>query len=376
MSGTRPVRRPARALHRSALAGLMALLLLPGCMGTAPSPAPVPDPPAGEMTAYLFVYFTGSGVEREKIHFALSEGNDALHWRPLNGGRPVLGSTMGTLGLRDPFILRSAEGDRFFLLATDLSAARTGWDKATSEGSHHLEIWESPDLIHWGEQRHVRVNLPHAGMTWAPEASWDPASGTYVVYWASTLFTDDARTQPDGNGPQMLFATTRDFRTFSTPRIWFRAADRPELDAGKGMIDSTVLYDGGQFHRFTKATEASGCPSGDIILDWSATLTATGSSGAWTLADRCIGRDAGTAEVEGPAILRTNPGDRSGHRYILYVDRFRDEGLMPLATQSLAGAIDWTAPASFSLPAGARHGTVLPITAAERDALLARWGGE
>ncbi len=38
----------------------------------------------------------------------------------------VLESHEGTRGLRDPFIMRSAEGDRFFLLATDLSTGRTG----------------------------------------------------------------------------------------------------------------------------------------------------------------------------------------------------------------------------------------------------------
>ncbi len=172
----------------------------------------------------------------------------------------------------------------------------------------------------------------------------------------------------------MLFATTRDFRTFTPPQPWIKAADRPELVADKGMIDSTVLHEAGTFYRFTKATEAHGCPTGDIILDRSTDLTAAG--GSWTLADRCIGRDAGTPEVEGPAILRTNPGDRSGYRYILYIDRFRDDGLMPLATQSLEGEIAWSTPASFALPAGARHGTVLPISAAERNALLARWGGE
>lgn len=45
---------------------------------------------------YLFVYFTddedqGGG---EEIYFALSQGNDPLHWQELNGGKPVLVSQL------------------------------------------------------------------------------------------------------------------------------------------------------------------------------------------------------------------------------------------------------------------------------------------
>ncbi len=123
--------------------------------------------------------------------------------------------------------MRSAEGDRFFLLATDLSAGRTGWGGSTDQGSQYLEIWESTDLVHWGQQRHVRVNLPNAGMTWAPEASYDPSIGAYVVYWTSTLYKDAAHKVPDGNGPQILSAITRDFRHFTPPTPWFKSTDVP-----------------------------------------------------------------------------------------------------------------------------------------------------
>ncbi len=66
--------------------------------------------------------------------------------------------------------MRSAEGDRFFMLATDLSIYNRSmdWNGTLQNGSHHIEVWESTELVSWGEQRHVEVNLPTAGMTWAP----------------------------------------------------------------------------------------------------------------------------------------------------------------------------------------------------------------
>jgi len=365
------VRRDARD-HR---VRLTARITAPGVRPVVvPFDLRVPARPTRDpMTAYLFVYFTANTIEGEKIRFATSDGNNALQWKALNDAQPILESTMGTRGLRDPFILRSAEGDRFYLLATDLSAARTGWDKATENGSQYLEVWESTDLIHWGQQRHVKVNTPAAGMTWAPEAHYDPTIDAYVVYWTSTLFDDPAHKRNDGNGAQILTSTTRDFRHFTTPRPWFKAADLPFLVKDKGMIDSTVLKDGDYYYRFTKVSEASGCPSSDIMGQRSRSLRATTASGAWETIDRCIGRRAGTPEVEGPSVFAANPGDTSGFRYFLWVDDYGGKGYIPLATNSLTPPIRWTYPKDFHLPASPRHGSVLSITARERDALAARW---
>ena len=132
--------------------------------------APAPAPYAG----YAFSYFTGNSIAGEKIYFAASRGNNALRWDELNGGQPELESTYGEMGLRDPFLIRSPEGDRFFLIATDLSIGRNGdWDRSQRQGSRYLEVWESTDLKNWSEQRHVLVSPPTAGNTWAPEAYWD-----------------------------------------------------------------------------------------------------------------------------------------------------------------------------------------------------------
>ncbi|MBN0038579.1 family 43 glycosylhydrolase [Cellulosimicrobium cellulans] len=333
------------------------------------------DPRIGreDFEAYMFAYFTADSIEGEKIRFATSDGNDALRWKELNGAQPVLESTKGTMGLRDPFIMRSHEGDRFFLLATDLSVGRTGWGGATDRGSRHLEIWESTDLVNWGEQRHVEVNLPNAGMTWAPEAFYDESIDAYLVYWTSTMYSDEARTVQDGNGPQILTSITRDFRTFTDPEPWFKAADVPGLVEDRGLIDSTVLKDGDTYYRFTKATQASGCPSPDIIGQRSTSLRATTASGAWQLVDTCIGRTAGTPEVEGPSAFLANDDDVNGNRYYLWVDDYGGVGYIPLMTDSLEGDVAWTYPSSFSLPRSPRHGSVIGITRAERDALAARW---
>ncbi len=85
----------------------------------------------------------------------------------------------GTTGLRDPSLIRSADGDRFYLLATDLKTYEDGqsWSYRQSRGSRNLVIYESDDLINWSEPRFVEVEDEHAGNVWAPEAFYDPNLG-------------------------------------------------------------------------------------------------------------------------------------------------------------------------------------------------------
>ena len=143
----------------------------------------------GSFEGYVFAYFTGNSIEGEQIYLAASNGNDALHWSQLNGGKPILRSTLGTKGLRDPFLIRSPEGDKFFLIATDLSiGSGTSWGDSVRIGSRYLEVWESKDLKTWSAQRHVLVSPATAGNTWAPEAYYDTNLGAYVVFWASSLY--------------------------------------------------------------------------------------------------------------------------------------------------------------------------------------------
>ncbi|KAI6785257.1 Xylosidase/arabinosidase-like protein [Emericellopsis cladophorae] len=309
---------------------------------------------------YAFSYFVGSSLAGENIFFAASNGNDALSWTELNDGQPVLTSSKGTGGLRDPFIIRSPEGDTFYLIATDLSiGSGTSWGDAVRKGSLYLEVWESNDLVNWSEQRHVKVAPDNAGNTWAPEAYYDDSIGEYIVFWASSLY--DNENDPDHTGNsyhRMMYATTRDFITFGEPVVW--------QDNGMSRIDSTVLRASDTYYRFTKDEGAGGTGCTDIIQESSSTLR--GQLDSWTVVATCIGRDAGTQAVEGPTAFKSNPGDVHGDKFYLFVDEYVDRGYIPLETADIANP-DWQVSAEYSLPSSPRHGTVLPVTAAELEAL-------
>ena len=120
------------------------------------------------MAGYLFVHFTGEHKDGEQIYLALSQ--DGLHWQDLSE-TPVLKSSVGMQGVRDPFPVRDPKTGRVYIIATDLRIeAGLGWGAAQFEGSRDLVVWESDDLIHWSKERAVTVGIPEAGCVWAPEA--------------------------------------------------------------------------------------------------------------------------------------------------------------------------------------------------------------
>ena len=140
--------------------------------------------------------------------------------------------------MRDPFILRSHEGDKFYLIATDLSIYYNGdWGRAQTAGSNSLMVWESTDLVNWSEQRMVEVSADiGAGCTWAPEATYDKETGEYVVYWASKTPDDNYSKQ------RIWYAKTRDFYSFTEAQVMIDNADT--------TIDTTILKENGWYYRY------------------------------------------------------------------------------------------------------------------------------
>ncbi|MER7441681.1 family 43 glycosylhydrolase [Micromonospora avicenniae] len=321
----------------------------------------LPLPKKEKLEGYAFAYFTGEGsADGEQIYFAASRGNDPLKYDELNGGRPVVTSSEGDEGVRDPFIIRSPEGDRFYLIATDLKIYGNGdWDAAQRTGSRYIEVWESTDLVNWSQQRHVRVSPDTAGNTWAPEAYYDDTIGAYVVFWASKLYAPEDTAHTGDTYNRMMYATTRDFRTFSEPRVW--------VDPGYSVIDSTVVEHDGTYYRFTKdeRNNTSSTPCSKFILEERSTELRDTS---WDFVQDCIGKatedSEGISRGEGPTIFKSNTEDK----WYLFIDEFGGRGYVPFETTDLDGG-RFTMSTGYDLPAHPRHGTVLPVTRAELERL-------
>ncbi|MFF5187731.1 family 43 glycosylhydrolase [Streptomyces sp. NPDC000345] len=349
------VHRPAHGAGTTT-ADLTATVTKGDAKSTRVFTAKVPELPAKEaLKGYMFSYFTGEGTANgEQLYAALSKGDDPLHWRELNDGEPVLTSTLGEQGLRDPFIIRSPEGDKFYQIATDLRIYGNGdWDAAQRTGSKSIMVWESTDLVHWTDQRLVRVSPDSAGNTWAPEAYYDSDLGEYVVFWASKLYDNEAHSGDTYN--RMMYATTRDFYTFSEPKVW--------IDRGYSVIDSTVIQHDGTYFRLSKdeRNNTSSTPNSKFIFEEKSDSLLNLS---WDAVAEGIGKGAMSA-AEGPLVFKSNTEEK----WYAFLDEFGGRGYIPFETTDLAAG-DWTPVADYDLPSRPRHGTVLPVTQAEYDRLL------
>lgn len=234
----------------------------------AEKPRTAPD------TGYAAAYFRSDGDER--IYAAATTVNDFFTFEEVNDGEPVVSHEADTTGHRDPYILRSHEGDKYYMIATDLCiGCGTSWADAQSNGSLKVNVWESTDMVRWertngGETGAITVNRPEAGMTWAPEAYWDDDLQSYVLFFASRLYDDVDQTSGEGHA-RMFAVLTRDFTTFTAPPASWQ-------DTGHARIDSTVQKIGEHYYRFTKneaGDAADGLERGkDILLERSKVLTA------------------------------------------------------------------------------------------------------
>ncbi|WP_230193086.1 immunoglobulin-like domain-containing protein [Paenibacillus sp. CECT 9249] len=313
-----------------------------------------------EYAGYAFTYFTGEGYANgEQIYFALSEGDDPLHWKELNGGNPALTSDLGEKGLRDPFMIRSPEGDKFYLIATDLKIYGNGdWDRAQRYGSRSIMVWESTDLVHWSNQRMVEVAPPEAGSTWAPEAFYDKSTGEYVVFWASKLY--DNPNHSGNSYHRMMYAKTRDFYTFTEPAVY--------MDYGYSVIDTTMIEHDGKVYRITKdeRSNTSSSPNGKFVFQEAGDSIFDPN---FVLLKEGIGKGS-IRQGEGPTVFKANGEDK----WYLFIDEFGGRGYVPFETTDLSSGV-WTMSSGYELPSRPRHGTVLPVTQSEYDRLSAQVPG-
>lgn len=339
-----------------------------------------------DYVGYLFARFNGTeeNINQEQTYFSLSK--DGLNWENLNGNKPVLSSNIGESGLRDHYIARSPEGDKFYMIATDLSIAtnkagdnyNTGavdWWGAGGSGSHSIVVWESDDLVNWSEPWLSEIAPEGAGCTWAPEFIYDEKTGEYVVYWSATKLEVDEneKVTQEYENHAIYYCKTRDFRTFTEPTL-YRDGGTDASGKRVKVIDSTMIEDNGTYYRYTKNES-----KGTIVIDKSDAVL-----GKFTeVPSQTLSTDLMTAQgaVEGPIIFKMNEKSEDGKgQWCLMVDRFaRGQGYYPLITTDLSsGEFRMLDQSEYSFPKDSkfRHGYVMPVTASEYSALQRKWGAD
>ena len=138
-------------------------------------------------------------------------------------------------------------------------------------------VWESPDLTTWDGPNLVKVSPEEAGMTWAPDAIWDPDQNAYMVVWSSDI----------EGGMKAMRAYTNDFKTFTEAEI---------SDTIKGM-DQTIAFDESSSTYYLIHKNGPN----NLIEE----ASAQGLDGDWTVVSQSIGQEAMPAG-EGPLIFKSN----------------------------------------------------------------------
>lgn len=334
---------------------VIALLLL--ALPLMPEAAHAKKPKNGgeQKVAYLFVYFTGNAPEAEQVCYALSD--DGYNFRPLNHGRPVISSdTIALTGcVRDPHILRAEDGKTFYMVLTDMKSS-LGWDS-----NRGLVMMKSKDLVHW---THSTVHFPTkytqqwAGVTrvWAPETIYDRDARKYMVYFS--LRTKDA----DSYDKIYYAYANRDFTDLEgAPTFLF--------DAGRATIDGDIVYNEADrlYHLFYKSEAGKG-----IYQATAPTLTALKGAAPGSQWTRIGGNVEQTEEhVEGVGVCRTIDGTGWIVMYDCYMNgHYQFCSSKDLCTFSF---VQNTQTQGLFTP---RHGTLLPITEAEKARLLQTYGAE
>ncbi|MBN2167540.1 MAG: family 43 glycosylhydrolase [Marinilabiliaceae bacterium] len=321
-------------MKRNLIFALLALMIISACKNERPS-------------AYLFAYFVGNGPGEESIHFAVS--TDGFNYRALNNNKPVLDNKKicTTGGVRDPHILRGADGKIFYMVATDLYVPKMGWS------NYAMVLMKSTDLINWTSSV---VNIPEVFpdkfgdvyRVWAPQTIYDEATGKYMIY-----FSMKQKSDPD----KIYYAyANKDFTGLEAApkQLYFP----PEWSNNKACIDGDIIFKDSKYHLFHKAED--GQPG--IKLAISDKLT---EGYELVSADRV---DCEKDPVEGSGIFKLN----NSEDYVLMYDLYTKGGYQFTKSSNLKNfeVIDQEVSMNFH----PRHGTIMPITETELKRLISEWG--
>jgi hypothetical protein len=291
---------------------------------------------------YLFAYFTGNQKSEEAIRFAISI--DGYHYLALNHNEPVVNSSAisETGGVRDPHILRCADGKTFYMVATDMVSGN-GWNS-----NRGLVLLKSKDLIRWSSSYlNFQKRFPDQDSllrVWAPQTIYDSVAKRYMVYFSLK----------HGRNPDKIYYiyANKAFTNFEgEPKQLFFSPD------SAACIDGDIEKKDDRYYLFFKTEDR--VPGIKIAVSKSLT------SGYVLQSDAYVQQT--TRPVEGAGTFRLNDG--SG--FILMYDMYTSGLYQFTKSTDLKNfkVIDKEVTMNFK----PRHGTVMPVTLSEINKLVGRF---
>lgn len=305
--------------------------------------------------SYLFVHFREKWTEDgEQIYFALSK--DGYNWEKVNDGKPVIAATKGDMGVRDITIARTRENN-FVIMATDLALIRNLDTKysgsikgAFKNGSKAIAMWTSKDLVNWSEEKLVELSDGSLGCFWAPGIFFDDINNEYIVHWSST--------SKDNNfsGLDIYYSRTKDFETFSKPKLFYKKNDSETLD-------SFICKSNGIYHFFVKSASNPKA----VIHETSESLL--GPYVRDKEFDMQMSKIDKANAYEAPMVYKLSDG-----KVCLMLDFYgckekENMGYIPFVMDSLDNVKLNCAKGKFTFPYGLKHGVVIEISDEEYNAV-------
>ena len=298
-----------------------------------------------EMVAYLFTYFNSNDPKDEQICYALSD--DGYNFTPLNDGMPVIESdTIAfTQCVRDPHILRSEDGKTFYMVATDMRSS-LGWSS-----NRGMVLLKSTDLIHW---QHSAINFPtrytktwkNVIRVWAPETIYDHQKGKYMVFYS-------LRTSDRNSYDKIYYQyANEDFTDLEGEPQWL-------FDAGNATIDGDIVFNEADqlYHLFYKQESGRGIYQ----------AVAKNLTDHWQMIGGNV--EQTKESVEGVGVCKAI----DGKSWIIMYDCYGNGHYQFCKSDDLK-TFQFVQNTETKGKFTPRHGTIIPITRAEKERLLKAFG--
>ena len=324
-------------------------------LGVPVAPAVAQVAPGGPVTpyvdpakAYLFAHMT-------KAHYGVlyySVSLDGLHWRQINGGKPVSADYHGHAS-----IARGGDG-RYYLVGNK------------GDDDPLIRFWVSDDLIGWTPYGTYQSDLknvpnhPHAlQRIGAPKLFFDRPSGQFLLTW-HTPTLEGSKNDPERywGSQRTLYVQSPDLKSFPRPPRRLFAWNMATID--------TVIQPNDQ-GGYCAIVKDERYPS----YAWTTGKTVRISCAAKLLGPYPLpGPPLSPNFREAPTVIRAP----NGADWLLYYEQYAGTsyGLSTAPTlkgpwyqvSGNSGVPEWN---RYEMPAGLRHGSMIGITRAQYDAIVA-----